>query len=85
MIATELFRRVRILSNSCYVRHWLHYNYPSKKPWLMAIAARDEQGPVEVPDLERDGFTKQREADGIILYTIERTGEDGEPFDTELY
>lgn len=60
MTANELQNLVRSLSNSCWVRYWLHYSYPSRSPWLMAIECRNESGASpELPELIELGFTYQ--------------------------
>jgi hypothetical protein len=61
MTASELQSIVLRLSNSAFVRHWLHWNYPCETPWVMAIEVRDLDGgqgfqPKRVPHLEDLGF-----------------------------
>ena len=67
------------LGNSFWTRHWLHWNYPLSDPWLMAISCLDSEGnPVHVA-LEGRGFVKIHHS-GLIVYTVPRTDERGEPF-----
>ena len=58
MHATELQNLARLLSNNSFVSHWLHWNYPQRKPWLMAIECKDRSTlkSVEVRDLVDRGF-----------------------------
>lgn len=84
MTLQELQRIVVILSNSCHVRWWAHYNYPRHDPWQMAICCIDEHGrPVEPyeHDLPKP-FTKWTDGglNGLTYYIWERTNERGEPF-----
>lgn len=30
-----------VLANQCPARYWMHWNYPNKNPWLMAIQVQD--------------------------------------------
>ena len=63
--AEELQRIAVRLSNSSWVRYWLHWNYPLVDPWMMAIDVReykfDDKGrqqlaSVRVDDLIKLGF-----------------------------
>ncbi len=55
--ASELQRIALRLSNQCFVRHWLHWNYPCVDPWVMAIECRDaKHNPIRVKDLDQAGF-----------------------------
>lgn len=62
MTATELQNIVLRLANSGYVRYWLHWNYPHREPWVMAVSTlempADRSGlrPVKCDDLIRKGF-----------------------------
>jgi len=57
MCADTLQRHVARLSNSGFVRHWLHWNYPQETPWIMAIECRDNNGlVVKVRDLIAEGY-----------------------------
>lgn len=73
---------VRMLANQCHVRYWVHWNYPNKQPWLMAINTIGNK--VQESGFLERGFTKNLR-DEQIYWTIERTNKDGTPFDTSLY
>lgn len=66
MTPEELHRIVRILANSCYVRYWLHYNYP-ETPAYMAISVYGH-GSISTlhKELKERGFTPLDDTD---LYT----------------
>ena len=90
MTADELQRLVRLIGNAGWCRHWLHYNYPQTEPWEMAISCvairmsdsggRRLSDPVVLKDLEVRGFRPEVSTDGLIIYVIARTNEDGTPF-----
>jgi hypothetical protein len=64
--ALDLISCASHLANAAFVRYWLHWNYPCRDPWVMALEVRDwrERGcdsgmvlqPVQVAELERRGF-----------------------------
>ena len=84
MTASKLQSIVRNFARGAWVRYWLHWNYPEREPWMMAIQARDDSGSVhEIPDLERVGFIRT-DHHGTLVYVIERTDKDGSPFRSEL-
>jgi hypothetical protein len=72
------------LGNSCWCRHWLHWNYPRQDPWLMAVSCFDYSGPPTFPALVRRGFTLERLESGLIVYTVPRLDGAGNPFRSEL-
>ena len=80
MTATEIQNIARRLANSCWVRYWLHYNYPQESPWLMAISimGAKEIGDINI-ELTRLSF-EYMAGDGFPLWVIPRTNEDGAPF-----
>lgn len=67
------------LGNGCFCRHWLHWNYPSRDPWLMAVSCLDSEGGRMRAPLEKLGFTRIDHA-GLIVYTIPRLDDEGRPF-----
>jgi hypothetical protein len=67
------------LGNSFWCRHWLHWNYPEREPWLMAISCRDGSGVPIRAGLEAHGFAHLNH-DGLHVYTVPRTDETGLPF-----
>lgn len=80
MTLEELLRIVRRLSNSAWVRYWVHYNWPDN-PSIMAIQLLDvvkdgHWAPVPCDDLLKLKFTP----DAKLIYTIPRTDEKGEPY-----
>lgn len=77
--ADKLQSLVLRLSNQCYVRHWLHYNYPEESPWLMAIALHNHPNfSILEEELTAIGFRNPDNREPI--YTIERVDEKGNPF-----
>lgn len=73
MSPLELRRLASTLGNGGWCRHWFRYNYPLE-PVVMAIQVLEamEDGrfqPVEIPDLDRLGFTHEYPH----IYTITRT------------
>lgn len=70
MTANELQDIVRLLANQTYTRYWLHFNYPQKEPWLMAISVRDPSRILDTEMQER-GFS----IDKNHFYVIERHGD----------
>lgn len=80
MTADELHRLARRLGNSFWCRHWLHFNHPVQDPWLMAISCLDGDGNPLMVALERHGFTRAVHEGGLIVYTVPRTDERGEPY-----
>lgn len=82
MTADKFHEIVLRLANASWVRYWLHWNYPSQAPWVMAVQARDYQGwPVRVLPLNTLGFEWDEED---RMHFIDRTNEDGTPFRSEL-
>jgi hypothetical protein len=64
----ELRRLALALLASCFTRHWLHYNFPNRRMHLMAISYIDHEGnpaSVEEREMERLGFARWTEADGL--------------------
>jgi hypothetical protein len=83
MTSDRLQSIARRLGNSFWCRHWLHFNYPLQEPWLMAVSCLDGDGnPLNVA-LEGLGFVKVHHGD-LIVYTVPRTDERGEPFRSKL-
>lgn len=85
MTLEELLRIVRRLSNSAWVRYWVHYNWPDN-PSIMAIQLLDVSGskshwaPVPCDDLLKLKFTVTPN----LIYTIQRLDEKGEPYHSLL-
>ena len=70
------------LSNSTWCRHWLHWNYPQRSPWLMAVNCREADGTparLYASDLERRGFRREN-LEGADYWTVERIHEDETPY-----
>ncbi len=84
MTATELQNIARVLSNQAWVRYWLNY-YDTRHSVDLAIHVTDFEGkPQRVPELERKGFRRQ-DAMGLKgVYVIQRTNEDGTPFESKV-
>lgn len=72
MTADELQAIVRRLSNQCFVRYWLHWNYPAN-PEKMAIALYDvaQDKPIKMKELEDKGFVKIQD-EKFVYYIIKR-------------
>lgn len=80
MTESEFTRTATMLSNSCWVRHWMHWNYPQSAPWEMAISCRHSDGSdCEAPELVTRGF-RAVEQDGHRFYVVSRTELEGSPF-----
>jgi hypothetical protein len=82
MTLNELQNIVLILANHSHTRYWKHWNYPNKEPWLMAINTTADK--VEESGFLSRGFIK-RDMEGVEYWIIERTSEDGSPWDAGLY
>jgi hypothetical protein len=85
--ASELQRIALRPSNSCFTRHWLHFNHPARDPHLMAISCIDHEGNparLEEREMERRGFAKRTDPDGLVVWLIRRVDEDGSPFESLL-
>lgn len=92
MTADELQAIVIRLSNSCWVRYWLHWNYP-QNPVQMALHAVEFKGdgtynmqcvPM-IKELKKYVIMNKfplRSPD--ILYIIPRTNEDGTIYESKL-
>lgn len=87
MTADRLQLLVTLLSRGAWVRHWLHWNYPSESPWLMAIDIRDSGNrPIDMNgEMEKSGFTRLANWEPITtgectIWTIPRTNRDGTPY-----
>ena len=56
MRAEQLQQIATRLANQCFVRYWLHWNYPYE-PHYMAIECRDfRMQPMQVSDMGKYGF-----------------------------
>ncbi len=78
MTIDQLRSYAESISNVHWTRYWLHWNYPQRTPWNMAISARTFSGgsaPIDVEMLEK-GFVKVLEED-LVFWVIRRTNEDG--------
>lgn len=79
----EFLGLVRSLSNSMWVRHWLHWNYPHRDHVHMAINAHDEHANEEIAALNlRQVPTEERF--GHLFYVFQRINEDGSPYVSQL-
>lgn len=78
MTADKFQNIVLRLANASFVRYHLHWNYPCRDPWVMAVQVRDHDGKaVHVLPLDARGF----EWDEVNrVHVIDRTDEDGTPF-----
>lgn len=85
MTVDKLQSLVLLLANVESTRYWLHWNYPARAPWLMAVAIRGERGkrPREClrHDMTSQGFAWDPTNE---VWTIERTDDDGKPFGSDL-
>ena len=81
MTAQRLQSLVLLLSRSCFVRHWLHWNYPAQEPWLMALQVKGagDQFNGLADELTKSGFTLVYH-DGQEVFTVPRTTESGAPY-----
>lgn len=75
-MTSEKLKQIAVrLSNSCYVRYWLHFNCPQEDPVVMAIGI---VGSSDVRQLDKElcglGFTRQSQED-VNIWTIARTDE----------
>lgn len=62
MTLKDFERIVLILSNQGWIRYWIHWNYPQKSPWKMAISFfspeyRKQFGPNLKEVLAKQGFS----------------------------
>jgi len=65
---------VRVLSNSCFVRWWAHWNYPQTHPWEIAFCAIDFDGSaVEVYEPDLPEHKKEVNEDGRVFYIFTRS------------
>jgi hypothetical protein len=85
MTASRLQSIAMLLSRSCYVRHWLHFNYPQQEPWLMAISVKGagDQFNGLVDELTKTGFTLAHH-EGLEIFTVPRTTEAGKPYRSSI-
>ncbi len=86
MSIEEMLQIVRILSNSCWVRWWVHWNYPQETPWKIAFCPIDDTGrPIGIDETRLSDYEKISRH-GLIYYVFIRKNEDGSPFllDTEF-
>ncbi|MBW4583473.1 MAG: hypothetical protein KME42_28250 [Tildeniella nuda ZEHNDER 1965/U140] len=72
MTLNAFLKVVQRLSNSCFVRHWLHWNYPANPP-VMAIAVIP-YGSLDRLDQELSNLGFKRQAHKLWgLWIVERT------------
>jgi hypothetical protein len=70
------------LANVVPVRYWMHFNYPCQEPWHMAVKI--------YPAIPPSQFRHEMKSlggrwdDNDLLWTFERTNEDGSPFRSNL-
>ena len=82
LTADQLLSVALRLSNSNWCRHWMHWNYPQRSPWLMAVNCREADGTpasLYAGDLERRGFRLEL-LDGAEYWIVERVQDDGTPY-----
>lgn len=76
MTIDELYRLVRMASNSCYVRYWLNWNYPQDTNFfVVSFIDIDENGKAVTarmyePDLP--AFEAKWDFDGITHYIFRK-------------
>lgn len=75
MTLEEMLKMVRILSNSCYVRWWAHFNYPKENPWEMAFSCIDQNG--KHVDIDLSGIKPKIQGN---VYVFNRLDENGLPY-----
>ena len=77
----ERFERIVLrLANQTAVRYWIHWNYPCRDPWVMALkCGRTTED--EADDLVRHGLTWDEVNRVFFCY---RKNEDGTPFQCSL-
>lgn len=87
MTADRLQSLALLLSRAGWVRHWLHWNYPTREPWFMAIDPRDDKGkPMDLKgEMEKSGFARtlhgtMDDTGECVIWTIRRTNADGTPY-----
>ena len=81
MTLEEMLRMVRILSNSCFVRWWAHWNNKNE-PWEIAFCAIEENGKEAFIDLgrARDLVWDIETFCGKKVYVFQRLNDDGSPY-----
>lgn len=73
MEATALKSIVSVLANSCYVRYWLHYNWPANPP-LMAISVMGSGEFSQIDkELKQKGCARDDSDREFHVWTIERS------------
>lgn len=63
MTSDELGKIALRLSHNWFIQHWLHWNYPSESPVVMAMEARDSFGENVRVDCLLDGRLTWSEED----------------------
>jgi hypothetical protein len=82
MTASKLQEIVLGLAKFSFVKYHLHWNYPTRFPWVMAIQVRDVEGrSIHIRSLDTIGF--EWDEDDQMHY-IDRTDEDGTTLRSEL-
>ncbi|MBI4784506.1 MAG: hypothetical protein HY785_24790 [Oscillatoriophycideae cyanobacterium NC_groundwater_1537_Pr4_S-0.65um_50_18] len=72
MTPTELKRIASKLSNQCFTRYWLHYNYPADPPIMMiAIFGNADINKLD-QEMAEKGFKFDPQSE-FVCWTIERT------------
>lgn len=85
MTLTKFNRIILKLSNGCWVRYWVHWNYPNN-PCQMAFSAKEYDGANSAlyeEDFIKEGF-KKKYIDNQLYWIINRTNEDGSNFTSNL-
>lgn len=78
----EMLRIVRILSNSCWVRWYAHFNHPRTDLWQIAFCAIDTLGqPAEIDEsgLQQYNYSKVRSGK-LLFYIFDRLDNNGQPY-----
>ena len=91
MTATEFQNNIVLpLANSAFCRYWLCWREDSSSKIYLAIqvAKLEANGKyfiIKCPDFEERGFKEIGANKKAPIYIIERTNEDGTPYETKLF
>jgi hypothetical protein len=88
MTADALQATVLRLANAYPTRWWLHWNYPCRTPWVMAVQVYPTSGRTDVPKMLNVPKSLIGELAGLgfewdecdRMFYANRTHEDGSPY-----